>query len=142
MHHCRANLKQRDQLGYQKHLLTQGLTIELQVSWMIQKTKQSQQDLRLSLPGSWEKESLGLSSEFLAWVPKRGLEVADLRRKMFTSGHFGFEVPKGKLPGKWLEMLAQSSEELPDGRCRTRSQMCRKRKPRVQMRQPRMRAEH
>lgn len=93
---------------------------------MIQKIKQSQQDLKISLPWSWGKESIEFTSEFLAWAPKRGLEVVDLRRKMFTSGHFRFEVPEGKLPGKWLEMLAQSSEELPDGRCRTRSQMCRK----------------
>lgn len=70
---------------------------------MIQKIKQSQQDLRISLSWSWEKESLGFTSEFLAWAPKRGLELVDLRRKMFTSGHFGFEVPEGKLPGKcWL----------------------------------------
>lgn len=33
-----------------------------------------------------------------------------MRRKMFTSGNFGFEVSEdnqGKVPGKWLEMQAQ-----------------------------------
>lgn len=45
---------------------------------------------------------------------------------MFTSGYFDFEVPEdtqGKVPGKWLDMPIQSSEELPGGRYQTKSQL-------------------